>query len=68
MVIGFIPWGKFNITIFNKFTGWLTGAPLGDWWFYEAALWFLIMSIIIAIINKLGEKGLLIHLLMVLMI
>ena len=58
MVIGFIPWGKFNITIFNKFTGWLTGAPLGDWWFYEAALWFLIMSIIIAIVNKLAETHL----------
>ena len=57
MIIGFIPWGKFNVTIFDKFTGWLTGSSLGNWWFYEAALWFLIMSIIIAIINKLGEKG-----------
>ena len=57
MIIGFIPWGKFNVTIFDKFTGWLTGSSLGNWWFYEAALWFLIMSIIIAIVNKLGEKG-----------
>lgn len=57
MIIGFIPWGEFNITIFDKFTGWLTGSSLGNWWFYEAALWFLIMSIIIAIVNKLGEKG-----------
>lgn len=57
MVIGFIPWGEFNITFFDKFTGWLTGASLGNWWFYEAALWFLVMSIIIAIINKFGEKG-----------
>lgn len=48
--------GEFNITIFDKFTGWLTGASLGNWWFYESALWFLIMSIIIAIINKFGEK------------
>ena len=57
MIIGFIPWGEFNITFFDKFTGWLTGSSLGNWWFYEAALWFLIMAIIIAIVNSLGEKG-----------
>lgn len=57
MIIGFIPWGEFDITFFDSFTGWLSGSSLGNWWFYEAALWFLIMSIIIAIINKFGEKG-----------
>ena len=57
MIIGFIPWGEFGIDFFDKFTGWLTGSSLGNWWFYEAALWFLIMSIIIGIINGLGEKG-----------
>jgi uncharacterized ion transporter superfamily protein YfcC len=57
MVIGFIPWGDFGITFFDSWTGWLTGAPLGSWWFYEAALWFLIASIIIAIINRDGEHG-----------
>ena len=57
MIIGFIPWGEFGVTFFDGFTGWLTGASLGNWWFYEASLWFLIMSIIIGIINKLGEKG-----------
>lgn len=57
MIVGFIPWGEFNVTFFDSFTGWLTGSSLGNWWFYEAALWFLIMSIIIAIINNFGEKG-----------
>ena len=57
MVIGFIPWGEFNITFFDSFTGWLTGSSLGNWWFYEAALWFLVMAIIIGIVNKMGEKG-----------
>jgi uncharacterized ion transporter superfamily protein YfcC len=57
MIVGFIPWGEFGITFFDGFTGWLTGSSLGNWWFYEAALWFLIMSIIIGIVNKLGEKG-----------
>ena len=57
MIIGFIPWGEFGITFFDSWTGWLTGATLGNWWFYEAALWFLICAIIIAIINRQGEHG-----------
>ena len=57
MIIGFVPWGEFGITFFDSFTGWLTGSSLGNWWFYEAALWFLIMAIIISIINRFGEKG-----------
>lgn len=56
MIVGFIPWEEFGVTIFTKFTGWLTGSPLGQWYFYEAALWFLIMSIIIGIVNRTGEK------------
>ena len=56
MIIGFIPWNDFNITFFDGFTGWLTGSSLGNWWFYEAALWFAIMSIIISIVNGYGEK------------
>lgn len=57
MIVGFIPWGEFGVTFFDGWTGWLTGATLGNWWFYEAALWFLICSIIIAIINRFGERG-----------
>lgn len=57
MIVGFIPWGEFGITFFDSWTGWLTGASLGNWWFYEAALWFLISSIIIACINRFGERG-----------
>ena len=56
MIIGFIPWEEFGINIFTKFTGWLTGSPLGEWYFYEAALWFLIMSVIIGLVNRTGEK------------
>lgn len=57
MIVGFIPWEEFNITFFDSWTGWLTGATLGNWWFYEAALWFLISSIIITIINRTGERS-----------
>ena len=56
MIIGFIPWGEFGITFFDGFTGWLTGSSLGNWWFYEAALWFLLMAILIGIINRFSEK------------
>ena len=57
MIVGFIPWGEFGITFFDSWTGWLTGASLGNCWFYEAALWFLICAIIISIINRQGEHG-----------
>ncbi len=57
MIVGFVPWGEFEITFFDSWTGWLTGASLGNWWFLESSLWFLIMAIIISIINRFGEKG-----------
>ncbi|MBQ9018323.1 YfcC family protein [Candidatus Saccharibacteria bacterium] len=57
MIVGFIPWGEFGIEFFDSWTGWLTCATLGNWWFYEAALWFLLMSILISIINRQGEHG-----------
>ncbi len=57
MIVGFIPWNEFGITFFDSWTGWLTGSSLGNWWFYEAALWFLICAIIVAIINRQGEHG-----------
>lgn len=56
MIIGFIPWGEFNITFFDGFTGWLTGSSLGNWYFYESALWFFLMSIVISLINGYKEK------------
>jgi uncharacterized ion transporter superfamily protein YfcC len=56
MIIGFIPWGDFNVTIFDKFTGWLTGTSLGGWYFAEASVWFFVMAIIIGIINRFKEK------------
>ena len=57
MIIGFIPWGSFGINVFAK-TGLLTGTPLGDWYFNEGALWFLVMAIIIGVINGMSEHEL----------
>lgn len=55
MVFGFIPYVA-DIK-WLSFTEVLTGASLGNWWFFDAALWFLIIGIVIGIINKMGEKG-----------
>ena len=56
MILGFIPWGDFGVTIFDNITGFLTGAPLGTWYFNESTLWFLIITILLCIINGFSEK------------
>ncbi len=56
MIIGFIPWGEFNVTIFDNFTSFLTGESFGNWWFFDAAVLFFVMSIVIALINGMNEK------------
>ena len=60
MIVGFIPWGSFNVTIFEKLPIMkaLTGLPLGEWYFQESTLWFLIMTIVIGIVNKMSEHEL----------
>lgn len=58
MIVGFIPWGSFGVTIFEKgkFFSTITGLPLGEWYFQESTLWFLIMTIVIGIVNRLSES------------
>lgn len=58
MILGFIPWGSLTETVYNAlgFTSFLTGNCLGDWWFDDAATWFLIMGIIIGVVG-LEDKG-----------
>jgi uncharacterized ion transporter superfamily protein YfcC len=60
MIIGFIPWNSFNITIFEKgkLFNTLIGQPLGQWYFKETTLWFLIMTVIIGIVNRMSEHEL----------
>ena len=52
MIIGFIPWGEFGDASILSFSEFLTGNPLGTWYFMDATLWFLIIGIIIGIINN----------------
>ena len=54
MIIGFIPWEEFGIKLFTV-TGFITGAPLGQWYFNESTLWFAIMTIVIGFINHMRE-------------
>ena len=58
MIIGFIPWGSFGITLFEKgkIFATITGLPLGEWYFQESTLWFLIMTIVIGFVNRTGEN------------
>ncbi len=54
MIVGFIPWGEFGIDVFG-WSAFLTGLPLGEWYFNEASTWFLLMTIIIGFVAWLGE-------------
>ncbi len=56
MILSFIPWWGFGITVFDGWTSFLTGLSFGDWYFAEATTWFLIMSIVIGVAGKLSEN------------
>lgn len=56
MIISLIPWDSFGIEFFIGKTEFLTGSPLGWWYFQELQAWFLIMSIIIAVIARIPER------------
>ena len=69
MIVGFIPWEDFGVTIFANIQSALEGVPvlgklangfipLGGWYFQESTLWFLIMTIVIGIIAGLNEHEL----------
>ncbi len=56
MVIGFIPWGSFGVTVFEGWSSFFTGLPLGEWYFQEATTWFLFLAILIGLVGKLSES------------
>lgn len=67
MVLGVIPWAdKFGITVFEDFNHWLSGipllgtalgniTPLGEWWFGDITILFLLSSFICGLIWRWGE-------------
>lgn len=56
MVVSFIPWEDFGIEIFLGWSEVVTGLPLGQWYFVEAACWFFILALIIAVVGGLKES------------
>lgn len=55
MIVSLIPWWSFGITM-PEWTGVLVGCAFGDWYFQELQAWFVIMSIIIAIVSRISER------------
>ena len=55
MIFGFIPYVA-DIK-WLSFSSVLTGEVLGNWYFMDASVWFLIMAILIGIVNRQGENG-----------
>lgn len=55
MVLGVIPWERFGITMFSH-TDFLTGVSLGNWWFSELGMWFVLMSILVGLVYGFKEK------------
>ncbi|GAD17072.1 C4-dicarboxylate anaerobic carrier, arginine transporter [Lentilactobacillus otakiensis DSM 19908 = JCM 15040] len=69
MIVGLIPWTSINKswTFFNTFNGWITSnaflgtvlgkdiVPLGNWYFNEITLLFLLMSIVIMFVSHMKE-------------
>lgn len=66
MIVGFIPWQNFGVDLFAlggvfdpasetwttlPWSAWITGAPLGEWYFKDASVWFLLMSVIIGVVR-----------------
>lgn len=60
MILGFISWGSLNEGIYNAlgFTSVITGSQLGDWYFNEAATWFLLMGFVMGFIGLEDKKKL----------
>ncbi len=53
MILAFIPWPDVNPGVADAlaWSSCLTGTPFGEWWFFDAATWFLLMGLIIGFIG-----------------
>lgn len=56
MILSLIPWSTFGVTLFEGWTSVITGENFGDWYFGDLSMWFFLMGIIIAVINRFSES------------
>lgn len=56
MILGLIPWPDYNIHVFDGWSAFLTGTPLGKWYFNELCVWFLVMTFVIGFFNGYDTK------------
>ncbi len=67
MILSLIPWEEFGVMLFVDFNNWLTSIPvlgeiigtatmpLGEWYFQEITMLFLVMSIVVGVVFRMGE-------------
>lgn len=68
MIVSFIPWDSFGVNVFSvgatednpgaAWSAFLTGLPLGQWYFNESGMWFFVMAIVIGLVARMRESEL----------
>ena len=56
MILGLVPWQAYQIHCFDGWSAFLTGTPLGKWYFNELCVWFLVMSFVIGFFNHFDSR------------
>lgn len=66
MFLAFIPWESFGIDFFiagapaddhaAAWSSFITGVPMGEWYFNECTAWFMLMTIVIGFVAGLPER------------
>lgn len=56
MIASLIPWSEFGIHIFEGWSSFLFGKPIGEWYFPEISVWFFLMTLVMALIAGLSER------------
>lgn len=56
MIAGFVPWEDFGITFWTGWSAFITGMPIGQWYFDEASTWFVVMALVIGVVGGLSEE------------
>lgn len=58
IIVSLISWEDFGINFFLGWSEFLTGTPLGRWYFSELAMWVTFVGLTMALINRFDERTL----------